>query len=232
MSEYILYHDFKSVFKYFVKIRDHGWDEILSPVDATRFKTKMDAVNWSKKNTTFGEYAKAAVLKEEVADFLENLNLGLIRRSFKSLSKYSRPYDGESPEEILEWAVNKDEEIRYEDYKTWPTLYNVFEHIHEVEKCQDGSKSFSLSVNRNSDINTFKKELNLVLPYCSRFSDGSKKIKIFSVFDHYLCEGGNFVNFYYQNDNTCFIIDRFDNILGGQNIETVFEYWKRERYYE
>ena len=228
MNKFILSHDFNGNI-YYVRVRQDGWDEVYNPGVATEFKTKKEAVDWSRENTTFGEYAVGLSKDKEVEKFKEWSELGMIRREFKLLDKtISRKYNNESNLEVLEWHLNKTDEIRFEDYKTWPNLYSVFSNLWDVETYQDKTLSFSMYVRPDSTFDKFKEELELVLQHITRLEDG---YKVISVFDRFCGAGGNFATFEYKSDDDCKLCSRWNEITTG-NLQEVFKVWKEDRYYE
>ena len=84
-----------------------------------------------------------------------------------------------------------------------------------------------MRVRSNSNINAFKKELYLVKDRCDWEEDGYKK---FNIIDHEL---NVFVCYYfeYKSDDDCKITTTFSTKCEG-NLEKVFDFWKKERYYD
>lgn len=221
---------------YYVRIRDDGWEEVIDPSFASEFANKQGPLIWMKNNTTFEEYAVSLVKEKEVEKYNEWVKGGTVRRKFASLSKNSRAYKGESPEEVLQWWVetsgDSDSEIKYDHYKTWPKPYVLFKHIHERESYysrdyKEKYLSFSIYCRKtDTDYETFLKEMRLVLPHVTRVENG---YKVLSVFDHFLSEGGNSVSLYYKSDDDCYVSDWGRK---KRNLKECFEYLVKERYYE
>ena len=125
--------------------------------------------------------------------------------------------------------------VRYEDYTTWPQLYSIYEHIfnntHFIdERGTTTSVSFSMRIERKKtfDIKVFQEELKIILPFITRKKDD---YYIIDIFDHFLSENGNSCDFYYKNDDDCFIKGRWTDKI-GDNLESCLLYWQRERYYD
>jgi len=220
---------------YYVRVNENSWDEIFNPNYATTFKTKKEANNWVERNTTFKEYAKVVDSKKTIKEYEEWQSNGSVRRTFYLVDNtLSRPYAGESPEEVLEWLLKVDKyQIRYEDSKTWPELYSLFKHIHRLNKFPDDDSkeecvSFSLSFKLDSNFEEFKKEFALIVKSTTYEKNG---YKIFDVFDRFLSEGGNSVDLFYKNDNDCYVSGRWSEKVRG-SLKECFEYLRKERYYE
>lgn len=234
---YILAHKFGEQ-TYYARINDEtSWDEIYSAEAATQFSTKTEAVNWSKENTTFGEYAVALPAKQEIEKFKRNLAEGMVRRSFEVVNKkISRAYNGESPKQILRWWISlqgQDDKIRYEDYKTWPKLYSVFKHIWDKQGFHSSDykeiyHTFEVRVPKNSNLKDFKKELDLIVPHITYLD--KKGNKIIGVIDHHLGKNGNIVNFIVKPNDVYALVSRWEDKIEG-TLEEVFNYWKTHRYY-
>ncbi|RTK97764.1 MAG: hypothetical protein EKK64_00745 [Neisseriaceae bacterium] len=221
--------------KYYIRVNESNWDEIYNPNYATTFKSKKEANDWVDRNTTLKQYAQIVDSKKAIKKYDEWEKDGSIRRSFDLVdNNLSRPYAGESPEEVLKWMLEVDiDKIRYEDYKTWPDLHSLFKHIHRLDKfhSDDYTKqytSFSFYFKPDSNFEEFKKEFDLVVEKTTYEKDG---YKVFDIFDRFLCEGGNSVDFFYKNDEDCYVGGRWSKQVSG-SLKECFEYLKKERYYE
>lgn len=237
-DSYLLYHDFNNgVPRYFVQVLENGgFNEVLDINFATKFKTSEEAINWSKKNTTFGEYAKADKESFLRIEFNGWLNSGMLRRTFGQLSVFNRPYNEESPEEVLRWrvgcALSSDAEIQYENYKTWPSLYSVFSHLHAVESYWDDSYtnkslSFKVYTPKNGKLKNFQYELSLILPYCTYKTNDYYS---FSIFDHELSEN-DCRRFLYKSEKDCKIVGRWVEYKKG-TLKECFEHMRENFWYE
>ena len=214
--------------RYYVRVNDGNWDEIYDPNFATSFDTKKAITQWVRKNTIYTEYAKAVDAKQAIEKHNEWAKNGSIRRTFEFVdNNLSRPYNGESAEEVLQWRLNVDDNIRYEDYKTWPDLHQKFENLFQLQKYPDETLTFSLYFKQTASFENFKKEFSLALPYVTRIE---KDYKVFHVFDHFLSEGGNVVDFHYKSDSKCKVVSRWNDKIVG-DLKTCFDYLVAERYY-
>ena len=148
---YILAHKFGDSC-YFVQVLKNKWNEIYDPEFATTFASKESALNWSKENTTMGEYAVVLNRDRQLTKFKRWAASGMIRRKFDVVNKkISRPYNGETPLEILNWYVSYKQDadnVRYEDYETWPDLYTVYKHIWGIQTYdeKDYSKTYLTAI--------------------------------------------------------------------------------------
>lgn len=233
---YILAHNFVGVDDQFYYIRCEPFQELYNPEFATEFKTKKAAIDWSKENSTLSEYAVALDKDKEIKKFQAWCKDGMIRCNRELVNKeISRKYEGEDKYKVLEWwisRINEDASVRFEDYKTWPHLFQVFTNLHGVESYR-GNKdtksyiSFQMSCKPDADFQTFKEELELVLPIINYLN---KEYKTISIFDHGLSEVDTYY-FYYKDDKDCYIKGRWSEKVKG-TLEEVFKYWKKELYYE
>lgn len=222
--------------QYYLRVNQANWDEIHNPHFATSFDAKKEANEWLKKNTTLSEYAKAVSAEEAIKKYDEWMKDGGIRRSFDFVNNVlSRKYNNESAEDVLEWRLTVEpDSIRYEDYATWPDLRDKFEHLWDVERYHNDDYtekflSVQLYFKPDSKYKTFKKEFGLVLPHVTRLSEDG--YKTFSVFDHFLSEGGDYVELFYKTENDCYVSGRWSDKVRG-SLKECFEYLKTERYYD
>lgn len=238
--KYLLAHKFIDEDPFYVRIGQTSWDEILDPRQATLFSSEKEALDWDKNNTTFSEHMLIQNAEKAIKDFEEKLSKGWVRRTINLVdNNFSRPYNNESPEEILKWQIRAkklkdDDSIRSEDYKTWPSLYEVFNYLFSVvaywnEDDTDISVSVDIAVRpKKADFETFKKELLLALPYITKIEKG---YKVIDIFDDGLCADGG-AYFYYKNSSDCYIEE-----WGGNNkhkfhsLDSCFEWWKKNRPY-
>jgi hypothetical protein len=221
--------------KYYMRLNESNWDEIYNPHFATSFSTKTEAHDWIVKHTNLLEYAVPVPAEESLIKYDEWMKSGGIRRTFAFVNNdLSRKYNNENAEEVLKWRLAIDSDnIRYEDYKTWPGLNQKFENLYTVEKFHNREYtetylSIKLFFKKSSKFETFKKELDLVLPSVTRIEDG---YKLFSVFDRFLSEGGNSVDFCYLSDEKCKVTGRWDSVIEG-SLKECFDYLLEERFYD
>lgn len=238
--------------KYIVKLfenyylrHDKGsktWIETYNPNCAKTFESKKEAERWVTKNTHLEDFFEIVSLNEEVLDFMSWVDNGMTRREFKLLDKsFSRPYNGEDKYKVLAWRIKAEDDsfnVRYEDYRTWPELYSVFNHLRSVvsyDLKHDGSPyvmTFSMSVEKGStSFETFKEELELIIPYVT-FKDEEGNLVI-DIFDHKLSAHGDSVSILVKLDGSFSLVGRhpyFDEIKSG-SLEDIFKYIAKYRWY-
>jgi len=223
---------------YYIRCSTDFWEEVYDPSFATPFQTKKEALNWGKTNTTFGEYIIAVESIEELKKYRKWVAEGTVRRKFDIVDKtLSKKYENEGPLEVLNWWVQvrkAENSVRFEDFNTWPQLYEVFQHVHSCgntfvynDPKQTGKLAFNLLVRKNSSFDKFKEELNIILPF---HAYEEKEWKVFPIFDYYCAEGGNTVRLFYRNENECKVCSRFSDSIKG-NLLDCFNYLQEFRYY-
>lgn len=226
---------------YYLKDNNEEVLELYNPTNATRFSCSEDAIAFVKQKTSRGEYAKAITIEEAFEKWNKFTDPDNVRRTFKKVNEsFSRKYDSEKdkPFDVLKMRLamrENDGFVRYEDYETWPSLYCLYEHIFDNahfidERGTTTSVSFSMRIGRKKifDIKVFQEELKTILPFITRKKDD---YYIIDIFDHFLSENRNSCNFYYKNDDDCFIEGSWVDKVGG-NLESGLLYWQRERYYD
>lgn len=228
MKKYIIGIKLNSNGFYYIRINENSWDEIYNPYFATEFNSIEEALNWGRKETTFGEYIHVLSAKEEIQKYLEWTKNGSVRRTFKFLDKkISKPYNNESPIEILNWHISQQtESVLQEHYNSWPSLFTVFEHIHSLGRTMGGDIMFTIGVKKDANFETFKKELDLILPYNTNCEDS---YKVINIVDHFLCEGGNSVDLSYKDENDCKVGGMFTFVVEG-TLKKCFDYIRKYRY--
>jgi len=118
--------------------------------------------------------------------------------------------------------------VSYQDYETWPDLYKVFNNIWSIDEYDVGLISFQLYIAENSTFKTFKKEFNLVSPYCTPEKNGNK---IYSIIDRFLGEYGDRATLIEHKNGTFSVRDRYETIING-NLKDCFDYLKKYLYHE
>lgn len=241
MTKYVIAVDFKNEVNYYVRDNGDTWQEIYDPSMATTFKTKKAAKKWYTENTTLAEYMSVAKKTEAVASFALWLASGGIRLERQKVDlSHSRPYNGESPDEILAWRIaNTKKEgaaatVRFEDYVTWPDLHSVFNNIFSVGSYsgrgdESRSISFCIFVRKQSKFATFQEELGKILPHVTK--EDKEGAKVLDIFDYYCGDGGNTMWLRALPDGTYTVGTRWTYAASG-DLETVFNYIREERYYE
>lgn len=237
--KYILSLNFLGGENYYVRINDNSWDEVYSPEVATEFSTKKQAIQWFGENTTMAEYASAISKEDAIQKWKEFQKNGYIRRTFPFLNKaISCQYDKKkhSKLDVLKQRFDMcgDDNVRYEDYKTWPKLYEHFECLFDVrsyytDENEEGvARTLEICVNKKTTFATFVEELRIALNFCEKEEN---EYKVFDIFDHFLSEYGNSACFFYKSDDDCRLECRYGESVEG-NLKSVFDFWQKERYYE
>lgn len=231
--KYIIALDFDQELPHYVCCKEDGsWNEVYSPKNATQFTTAKKATDWGKNNTTFGDYIVAVTYDSAVEKFDQWIADGMIRRSFPALDqKISRKYDPEKDDKyaVLDWRMKSHDNIRYEDYKTWPYLYSIFNHLWGVQTYMDSTMSFQIWVKKDSKFENFKEELDLILDKVTYREDNDI---VLSIFDHFCGEGGNFAYLVKHDHDTWSVKTRYSFEVKKKTLEDCFDFMKRERYYE
>jgi hypothetical protein len=231
---------------YYLKDNNEEVLELYNPTNATRFSCSEDAINFAIQKTSMGGYARAITIEEAFEEWNKFTDPDNARRTFKKVNEsFSRKYDSEKddPLDVLKMRLamhENDKSVRYEDYKTWPQLYSLYEHIFNTTHFEDGSVSFSMKIDgtdrilakgkqkKTFNIKVFQEELKIILPFITHKEDD---YCIIDIFDHFLSENGNSCCFYYKNDDDCFIKGRWVDKIGS-NLESCLLYWQKKRYYD
>lgn len=215
------------------------WDEIFDPAHATKFSSKKKAREWADRETTMAEYISVIQESEAKAKFNAWYDNGMIRRTLSLVdNSFSRPYNGEDKYKILEWqwehTTSEEDRVRFEDYKTWPDLYQVFNHLHGFVSYSDeeGNPFHSVEIYTSKDgvYEDFKTELDLVIDRLNHFDNEGNLI--IDVFDHYLSEGGNTVFLVAMRDGKWRIDSHYGHDFGPTTLKKCFEYIRKNRYYK
>lgn len=239
---YIIKHDFNQDIPYYVKLVDKTeFDEIYNPKIATQFKTKKEAQQWIDMWSSMKSHSKVVDFDESVKKYDEWINSGTVRRTLSCINRtMSRQYNNETLEEVIDWWIyqkHNDDEIDYEDYKTWPHLHSISKHLWDVDAYNSSDYkdlyiSFSIYTNRNGNFQEFENDLNKVIDKVTYKNDDG--YLVFSIFDHYLSEHGNSVYLLIHPETKQVRIDgrySWDN-TEFSSLEEAFNYMKKERYYE
>lgn len=203
-----------------------------NPNFAAKFPTKEKAKQFID-NFIALDGIKILSFEGEQKKFDKWIKTGFLYRTLPIKNKFvSRKYKGESALEVLKWklayAKSDDLEVDYDDFETWPELWEKFEHLHDVEAYDDGSISFELYFPRGGKFKTFKKEFELALKHCTSEKNGDK---CFSVYDHFLGEGGNFVYLVAKADGSYSVSDRHNDDIVSGDLKSCFNYLSAERWY-
>jgi len=239
---YIIEHDFDQDIPYFVRVGSSTtFDEIYNPKLATQFKTKKEAQQWIDVWSSMKSNSKVVDFDESVQKYDEWIHSGKVRRTLSCINHtMSRQYNNETLEEVIDWWIyqkHNDDEIDYEDYKTWPHLHNISKHLWNVDAYNSSDYkdlyiSFSIYTGKDGNFQEFENDLNKVINKVTYKNDDG--YLVFSIFDHYLSEHGNSVYLLIHPETKQVKIDgRYSwDENEFSSLEEAFNYIKRERYYE
>jgi hypothetical protein len=234
MSKYLVYmkNDFCLTGKEYFGDSEGKIIGYHNPRLATLFSTKKEALRFC---STFDMDGIKIDLKEKHFNSFDNCKY-VYREIPKVNYTHSKKYTTETPNEVLEWWMNyknlPERSVKYDDYKTWPKLYSLFTYLWDLStyNSRDYKEQYmtcQIKVPKNSTLESFKKEFNLVLDYCSFFQDG---YKTFPIFDHELSEYESRY-FLYKDDGDCKITNgNYDRFSG--TLEECFNKIKQEYWYE
>lgn len=239
---YIIKHDFNQNVSYFVRVVDDTtFDEVYDPRFATQFKTKKEAQEWIDVSSSMKKYSKVVDFAEHLLKYEEWLKSGTVRRSLSCINRtMSRQYNNESLEEVIDWWIyqkNHDDEIDFNDYKTWPHLYSISKHLWDVNGYHSSDYkelyvTFEIYTRQDGNFDEFQNELNLVLNKVTyKNEDG---YLILPIFDHYLSEHGDSVSLLIHPETQQVKIEGRYSYHNQEfsSLEKAFNYMKRERYYD
>lgn len=237
---YIIKHDFDHDIPYFVKVgTDATFDEIYNPKFATQFKTKNEAQQWIDVNSKYSDVSVVVNFEESVQQYEEWFNGETVRRTLPCINRtMSRQYNNEPLEEVIDWwiyATINDDEIDYEDYRTWPKLYSVSKHLWVLNgyRSYDYENlyiTFEIYTRQDGNFDEFQRELNLILDKVTYKDDDG--YLILPITDHYLSEGGNSVSLLIHPETQKVKIEGRWEGDEFSSLEEAFNYMKKECYYE
>jgi hypothetical protein len=237
---YIIKHDFNQTIPYYVKVVDNTtFNEIYNPELATQFKTKTEAQEWIDVSSSMKSHSKVVDFNESVKTYKEWTKEGTVRRTLNCINRtMSRPYNNEPIDEVIDWWIyqkHNDDEIDYEDYKTWPELHSISKHLCNVNGYYSPDYSvlyigFKIYTRQDGNFDEFETELNRVMNKVTYVDDGG--YLIFPIFDHYLSEHGNSVSLLIHPETKKVKIGSRWPDNEFSSLEEAFNYMKREHYYE
>lgn len=239
---HIIKHDFNQNVSYFVRVVDDTtFDEVYNPMFATQFETKKEAQEWIDVSSSMKKYSKVVDFAEHLLKYEEWLKSGTVRRTLACINRtMSRQYNNESLEEVIDWWIyqkNHDDEIDFNDYRTWPNLYSISKHLWNVNGYYSSDYeelyvTFEIYTRQDGNFDEFQNELNLVLNKITyKNEDG---YLVLPIFDHYLSEHGNSVSLLIHPETQQVKIEgrhSYDN-RKFSSLKDAFDYMKLERYYE
>ena len=167
--------------KYYLRNFENSIEEIYLLYDATIFNTKKEAQQ-VLDDFCYVEECKIIKYKDEFEIFKKYFDEGMIRRSFKKINKtFSRKYNPkiDTIKDVINFFIfhaDNENEIRYEDYTTWPYLdlitktFFSYEGYHN-EKYTELYHSFRIAINKKVTFKDFKKEFNLFKKYITYIKD-------------------------------------------------------------
>lgn len=185
MKGYVIQMKFLEEQPYYVKINDgeDSFSEIYCPNYATVFSSKKAATEWYKENSTFDEYMSVVELQDAIEKWADWVAGGTVRRVLPIVDKsFNVPYDKDkhTPLDVLKFnfhIAENESTVKQEIYNSWPTSYmtelGVFKFIYDVKSYYSSCHTelyhtIEVAVKRHvRDFATFKKELELALPFCT-----------------------------------------------------------------
>lgn len=230
------------------------WKITLDPSVATTFPTRKEAHTWGRDNMAQydGErpFYPKTITKKDVSEFENWKRDGYLKGGGPKREPCVYNPDIHTNEDVLKFWVwhgkEQDRKVSYEDYQTWPEPYELKEGMEYVfnvvsflpshgEDEDNKRHSFTLVFRKDEDHNvkTFKDQIHWIVNHDYLKPDHVTEDggMIFDVFDHYLSEGGNSVNFVYYDDDNCVVTRRYGEIIEG-TVDECFDYLVRERYYD
>ena len=232
--------DFKSSDgPYYLRVMPDFWQQVYDPMAATDFHSEKSAMDWASKNTTMAEYMTAADRASEFASFEAWAKDGYIRCNHPYVDKLlSRKYnkDTDSKADVLKWRVSarlNECQVKFVDYQTWPQLHEVFKNIHSLnaysgtDDCLD--ITLALSIATRDELEEFKEEVLLALPYVTVRNE---EYLVLDIFDHFLSEHGNSVRLNVLPDlSKARVVSTYGSEHLSGTLPEAFEYLRKHRWY-
>lgn len=221
--------------KYYMKVNEDSIDEIYDLESATIFSSKAAAIE-ATKEFTMTEHCNVVKHDDVIEDFLKWKDGGMVRRNLPKLNKiYSRDYDNDPLEVVIDWTIYKKEhenKISYEHYTTWPNIGQFCKNFYDVESYYNDDYSnmfhtFRIKVDRDNSFKDFEKEYWLLDSYVTFEDDDGGKI--YPIVDHELSEYDS--RSLYVDGDSCKIVGRFDILFEG-TLEECFNEIRSRYYYD
>lgn len=239
---YIIKHDFDQDIPYYVRlVGPKKFEELYNPKFATNFKTKKEAQEFVDKYSSMAEYSKIVDAVSAIDEYDKWVESGTVRRTLSCINtSMSRPYNGESLDEVIDWWVyqkHNDSKIKFKHYETWPELYSISKHLFSVNSYHNREYTekyiaFEIKTPKDGNFIEFETELNMVLDKVTYKTD--EGYLIFPIFDYFLSEHGNSVSLLIHPETKKVKIGkgRYSRDDEFASLEDAFNYMKQERYYE
>ncbi len=248
---YIIKHDFNNLplqtlpYYYYVRVIDtETFEEIYNPNFATLFNTKEDALKFINTYSTLPQYSEVVKSEDAIDAYDKWVKSGAVRRTFKCINTTkSRPYNGESLDELIDWWVyvrlNRNQ-IKTEHHVTWPELYKKSKHLFEVNASRnlDYSEiyiSFQIYTSQNGKFEEFNEDLNRVMDKATLKDDDG-----YLIFPIMESEGHHWDRLFIHPETKQVKIGVHRCSSSGllfigtefSSLEDAFNYMKEERYYD
>ena len=220
-------------------LRDGDTSLLLTydPEKATEFQSRNDALLFLHQETDIEERHCTIIPKSPATKAFKHwISNGYLCGSRVRRDKArSRKYNGESKEVVLDWRIAhalNENGVRYEDYLTWPHLYECWTNLHSIGKRSDTDEvGITISVSKTDTFEVFEQEITYALqriPYVNR--DGKQEL---SIFDHFLSEGGNCVSLVVEGEGQFSICNGWGGtVMEKTTLKKAFNYLKEHRWYE
>lgn len=242
MTSYVVTFDNDFLGPEYFRLQGDRLCTVLVPEKADRFATKKKAKEFIAQYNGTSMSLRVVPYDDAQCEWEDKLEEGVPMREFPIKANLSRPFNGEDANGVLKWWIqygkdyceHGDGRISYEDYRTWPELYSVCDHIWS-KACfvsHDYSEtylSFQIYTRRDGKYGDFKRELMKVLPHVTYVDDDGNKV--LPIFDHFLSEHGNSVSLVITGKDKAKVVGRYDSRVEG-SLRDCFDYMRRERYYE
>lgn len=215
---------------------------VHNPSKAATFTSQKAAREWIVSNMSFPQPSEVKVvsLDDHVKKWEAFCEGGTVYRKLqRRVEKYDRPYNSSKDDAstVLKWWIFvtlNENAVTYNNYSKWPKLYALYKCLMDTQLYRDYeaskmSLSFSMHVDHDTKFSDFKKELKLIDPHITFIEEG---MKVLSVFDYKLSEGGDSVMFHYNLEQNKYTFERrWGSSVEFNDLEAAFEWWKRNRPY-
>ena len=218
--------------EYFLKDDGDYVIETYSPILATDFKTKKEAKEYVAKNTEWKENATIVKRTQKLIDGFNAWLTTMERRRFEKIDR-SGKYDFEPSKHgrdaVFEFWMNEHnhtDAMPFESFVTWPDLSEYFKNLYSV--CRTGDHAYYVECwfRNGDDYNMFEKEMVYLFEHVT-----VDELEI-SVFDRFLCEGGDKVHFTINRSLTDIKMKSRFNETSFTSLKECFDFMVNERYYE